>query len=170
MIFLGDFSPIKPDFGLLFWTSVIFLIFWFLIAKFAFGPIRDALKKRQADIQDALDESVKARQEMANMKAENENILTEARTERSKILKEAKAAGDAMVNESKTKAKEEAKRIVASAKNEIENQKKAAMTELKNMTGQMALTIAEKVLQKELNKSGEQDNLINSLIDDIKLN
>ena len=170
IIFLADFNVIKPDFGLLFWTTLIFGLFWFLIGRFAFGPIKDALKKRESDIQTALDEASKAREEMANLKAENDKILTEARAERSQILKEAKESRDAIVNEAKDKAKEEAKRIVTSAKNEIENQKKSAMAELKNMTGQMAISIAEKVLNQKLEKDGAQDQLINSLIDDIKLN
>ena len=56
MLFLADFSVIKPDFGLLFWTSIFFLLFWLLIGKFAFKPIAESLKKRTSDIQDALDE------------------------------------------------------------------------------------------------------------------
>ncbi len=170
LVLLADFNVIKPDFGLLFWTTVIFGLFWFLVGRFAFGPIRESLQKRESDIQDALDQAAKAREEMANMKAENEKILAEARAERSQILKEAKESRDAIVNEARDKAKDEAKRIVTNAKSEIENQKKAAMTELKNMTGQMALQIAEKVIKKDLGNDGEQDRLINNLIDDIKLN
>ena len=170
MTFLGNFTVLQPDPGLIIWATVIFLLFWGIMAKYAFGPIKDALKKREHDIQTALDEASKAREEMANLKAENDKILTEARAERSQILKEAKESRDAIVNEAKDKAKEEAKRIVTSAKTEIENQKKAAMTELKNMTGQMAVSIAEKVLNQNLNKDGAQDKYINSLIDEIKLN
>lgn len=170
ILFLSDFNVIKPDFGLIFWTTIIFGLFWLLVGKFAFGPIKEALRKREGDIQDAIDQAAKAREEMANLKAENEKILAEARAERSQILKDAKEAGAATVEDAKNKAKEEAQRIVNNAKNEIENQKKAAVAELKNMTGQMAITIAEKVLSKELDKSGEQEKLVNTLIDEIKLN
>jgi len=57
LIFLADFSVIKPDFGLLLWTTVFFLLFWFVIGKFAFRPIANALKKREDDIQNALAEA-----------------------------------------------------------------------------------------------------------------
>ncbi|MFT5165277.1 MAG: F-type H+-transporting ATPase subunit b [Saprospiraceae bacterium] len=170
IIFLADFSPIKPDFGLLFWTTFIFLLFWFMMSRFAFTPIKDALKKRSADIQQALDEAKKAREEMATLKSENEAILTEAREERSKILKEAKAAKDSIINEAKTKAKEEAQRIVTNAIAEIENQKNAALLDVKNQAGMMALAIAEKVIKRQLTGDSEQEKYANSLIDEIKLN
>jgi len=170
MIFLLDFSPIKPDYGLLLWSSVIFILFWVLMGKMAFGPIKEALKKREGDIQDALDEAKNARDEMSNLKAENEQILVQAREERSKILKEAKEIKDTMIKEAKEKAKEEAQKIVISAKNEIENQKTAALIDLKNQSGMMALKIAEKIIKKQLSGDSEQEKFANSLIDDIKLN
>lgn len=170
MIFLADFSVIKPDFGLLFWTTVIFGLFWFIIGKYAFRPMATALKKREQDIQDSLDEAKKAREEMANLKAENEQLLKEAREERSKILKEAKEAKDTIISEAKAKAKEEAKKIVSSAKQEIENQKMAALIEVKNQVGLMALDVAEKVLKKELKGDSNQEAFVNKLVDDIKLN
>ena len=170
MIFLLDFSPIKPDFGLLLWSSVIFILFWVLMGKMAFGPIKEALKKRESDIQDALDEAKNARDEMSNLKAENEQILIQAREERSKILKEAKEIKDTVIKEAKDKAKEEAQKIVTNAKNEIENQKTAALIDLKNQSGMMALEIAEKIIKKQLSGDSEQEKFANSLIDDIKLN
>ena len=170
MIFLIEFTPIRPDFGLLFWTLVIFLLFWYIIGKFAFRPIANALKEREHDIQNSLDEAKKARQEMANLKAENEELLAQAREERSAILKTAKEAKDNIISEAKDKAKEEAQRIVADAKDQIENQKMAAMIDLKNQVGAMALTIAEKVIRKELSGNAEQESFVNGLVKDIKLN
>ncbi len=170
MIYLLDFSVIRPEYGLLIWSTGIFLLFWFIMGRLAFNPIKDALKKREGDIQDALDEAKKAREEMANLKSENEKILAEARETRSNILREAKEAKESIINEAKTKAKEEAQRIVLSAKSEIENQKNAAMQEVKNNAGMMALAIAEKVIKKQLAGDSEQEKYANSLIDEIKLN
>ncbi len=170
MIFLIDFTPIKPDFGLIFWTTIIFLIFWLMIGKFAFRPIAEALKKREADIQGSLDEAKRVRQEMQNLKSENEALLVQAREERAQILKEAKDAGHRIVDEAKVKAKEEAQKIVASAKEQIEHQKMAAITDLKNQVGAISLEIAEKVIRKELRGNTEQEAFVNALVKDIKLN
>jgi F-type H+-transporting ATPase subunit b len=167
---LADFSVIKPDFGLFLWTTVFFLIFWFGISKVAFRPIANALKKREDDIQGALDEAKLAKEEMQNLKSENEKLLALAREERAKILKEAKDTKNSIINEAKTKAKEEASKIVNSAKIEIENQKSAAITEVKNKVGNMALEIAEKVLRKELTKDKSQVDFAEQLVKEIKLN
>ena len=170
MLFLADFSVIKPDFGLLFWTSIFFILFWTLIGKFAFKPIVESLKKRTSDIQDALDEAKKAKEEMQALNSKNEALIKEGQAQRATIIKEAKAAKDAIINEAKAKAKEEANRIVSTAKAEIEAQKKAALTEVKNQVGQMALDIAEKVIRKELQGDAEQVSFVNKLVDEIKFN
>lgn len=169
-LFLADFSVIRPDPGLIFWTSIIFLIVWFVLGRFAFRPIQEALKKRETDIQSALDEAKRTREDMANLKAENEQLLKEAQEERAKILREAKEVKDSIINEAKTKAKEEARDIVASAKEEIENQKMAAITEVKNEVGNMALDIAEKLLHKELKGDSSQETFVQKLVDELKLN
>ena len=170
IILLADFSVIRREPGMLIWTTIIFLLFWFILGKLAFKPIGEALKTRENSIQNALDEAKKAREEMENLKSENDKILAEAREERTKLLKEAKETKDAIITEAKTKAKEDAQKIVSNALLEIENQKKSAMAEIKNMTGNLAVEIAEKLIKKDLKGNAEQEAYVNSLINDIKLN
>jgi len=170
MFFLADFNVIRPDFGLIFWTSIIFCLFWLLIGKFAFKPIAEALKKRENDIQSALDEAKNAKLEMATMRSENEALLAQAREERASIIKEAKEAKVAMITEAREIAKEEASKITSSAMLEIENQKKAAITEVKNQVGGMAVQIAEKILKRELSGEGAQSSFVSTLVDEINLN
>lgn len=169
MIFLADFSVIRPEPGLLIWTLIIFLLFWFLMSRFAFKPIAEGLKKRETDIQDALDQAKKAREEMANMQAENEKLLAQAREERALILKEAKEAKEEIIAEAKDRANNEYRRKVESAMQDIENMKQAALVDLKNQTGQMAIEIAEKVLQKQLANNTEQLAFAKSLAEQIKI-
>ena len=170
MFYLLDFNPILPDFGLIFWSGLTFLVFWFIVGKFAFKPIAGALRKREDDIQNALDEAKRAREEMEALAADNEKLLAEAREERAKILKESKDAGTRIVNESKEKAKEEAQKIVESARLEIEKQKKEALVDVKNQVGAMALDIAEKVLRKELSSDNSQQEYVEQLVREIDLN
>ncbi len=169
-ITLIDFSPLKPDFGLLFWSTVFFLLFWFMIGKLAFKPIVKALKDRQEDIRNSLDAAKKAREEMSNLKAENERILAEAREEKMLIIKEAKESANLVVSEARDKAKEEAQRLLQQAKTDIENAKMAAMVDVKNEIGVMALQIAEKVIRQQLNDQPAQVQYVNKLMDEIKMN
>lgn len=170
MFFLAEFTPIRPAWGLLFWTTIIFFLFWGLIGRFSFRPIAEALKKREHDIQSALDEAKKAKEEMSNLQAENQKLLAQARQERAVILKEAKDASNQMISEAKNKAKDEAHKIVVSAQREIENQKKLALREVKNQVGTMALDIAEKVIRKQLGENEEQKSFVDNLVDELKLN
>jgi F-type H+-transporting ATPase subunit b len=170
MLVLLDFSPIRPEFGLLLWSTIIFVLFYLVMAKFAFKPIVNALKKREHDIQDALDESKKAREEVANMKSENAALLAQAREERSKMIQEAKDTKNQMISEAKNKAKEEANKIVTNAKIEIDNQKKAALLEVKNQVGIIAIEIAEKLIKKEMSNNADHKSFVDQLVDDIKMN
>ncbi|HRO09032.1 MAG TPA: F0F1 ATP synthase subunit B [Saprospiraceae bacterium] len=170
MFSLVTFTPFQPTPGLAIWSLVIFLIFWYIVSKFAFKPIAEALEKREEDIQNAMDAAKKTKEEMANMKAENEKLLAEAREERSKIIQEAKDIKNQMISEAKDKAKEEANKIVANAVTEIESLKRTAFTEVKNEIGTMALSIAEKVIKKELQGDANQEAFVNTLVKDIHLN
>ena len=88
---------VTPNFGLIFWQLVTFLIVLFLLTKFAWKPIMNALRERETSIENALSAAERAKLEMQGLKAENEKLLAEARMERDKILKEASDAGNALV-------------------------------------------------------------------------
>jgi len=170
MIYLVSFAPFQPTPGLALWSLIIFLLFWLLMGKYAFKPIMQGLKKRETDIQSALDEAKKAKEEMSNLQAENESLLQQAREERAAMLKEAKDTKNQIVTEAKDKAKVEANKIIADARLEIENQKKAAIADVKNQAGTLALDIAEKVLRKELKGDPQQVSYVNQLVSEISKN
>ena len=169
LFFLAEFNVARPGIGLLFWTFLIFCLFWALVGKFAFRPIKDALKKRNQDIQDALDEAKNARDEMAKLSHDNQRLVNEAREERARMLREAKETGDRLIAEARNKAKEEAQKIVIDARNEIEIQKNKAIVEVKNKVGQMSVDIAEKLIRVQMAQSQEQKALVDKLVNEIKL-
>jgi F-type H+-transporting ATPase subunit b len=170
LIFLAEFTVIRPDPGTVFWTTLIFALFWFLMSRFAFKPIANALKERELDIQNSLDSAKRAREEMAQLQAKNEDLLAQAQEERAKILHEAKVAKDTIIAEARDKAKEEAHRIVVNAKAEIENMRMAAIIDLKNQVGNIAVDIAEKILERELKSKAEHEQYVKDLVDGMKLN
>lgn len=161
---------LQPGLGLLFWQAIIFLTIVFLLGKFAWKPILNSVKAREKSISDALQAAELAKQEMANLKADNEKLLQEARLERDKILAEARTAKEKMIADAKAVADNEAKRIVEQAKDEINNQKNAALAEVKTIAASLSLEIAEKVLGKQFENKTEQEQLVTNLLKDIKLN
>ena len=160
----------SPSFGLLIWTLLAFLIVLFILGKFAWKPILSSLKEREKGINDAITLAEKVKGEMAQMKSENEALLTRAREERAVMIKEAKETSDKMISEAKDKAKSEFDRIVSEAQQAIQQQKNAALTDVKNQVGNLVIEVAEKVLRKELSDRGAQENYIKQLADGVKLN
>ena len=161
---------VTPGIGLIVWTSLAFLIAWFILGKFAWKPILKALGDRERSIEEALESAERAKREMAELKSKNDDLLKEARKERDEILKEARETRDMVIGEAKNKAKEEADKIVAGARETIRNEKMAAVTELKNQVAVLSIEIAERILQDELSDSTKQKSLVDNLMDDVKLN
>ena len=161
---------VTPEIGLIFWTTVSFIILLWLLGKFAWKPILSALNEREDGIKKALVEADKARQEMAELQSSNENILKEAREERDALLKDAREIKNNMISEAKEEAKTQADKIVHQAKVTIENEKQAAITHLKNHVAELSIGIAEKVIKEELSNKDKQIDLIEKMLDDATLN
>lgn len=161
---------LTPDFGLFFWTLIAFLLVLFILGKFAWKPILNSLSERENSIASSLATAEKARQEMANLKSENEALLQKAREERSVMLKDAKETAEKLISDAQNKAKSEYERIVSDAQIAITQQKNAALTDVKNQVGSLVIEVAEKVIRKQLANKGEQEALIADLVDNVKMN
>jgi len=162
---LGEFSV-----GLFFWQTLLFVALILLLKKFAWKPILDAVNEREQGIKHALDSAEQAKQEMANLQADNEKLLKEARAERDAMLKEARDIKNKMINDAKEEAKGEADKMVAQAQAAIESEKKAAIADLKNQVASLSLEIAEKVVRENLSSDDKQQKLVKNLLDDSSLN
>ncbi|MET3113421.1 F-type H+-transporting ATPase subunit b [Pedobacter sp. CG_S7] len=159
-----------PEIGLVIFQTIAFLLLMFILGKFAWKPILAAIKEREQSIDEALNKAELAKQEMARLTAQNEELMKTARAERDLMLKEAKALKDSIVNEAKTQAQTEGAKLIDKAKNEIENQKKAALYELKSQVSSLSLEIAERVLRGQLQDRAKQEDLVANLLKDVELN
>ncbi|HEX5669537.1 MAG TPA: F0F1 ATP synthase subunit B [Chitinophagaceae bacterium] len=158
---------LTPAFGLIFWTLVAFLGAFFILKKFAWPAIINGLNEREKTIADSLATAERVRQEMAELKSENEALLIQAREERAQMLKEAKETKDKIINDAKEQAKVEANKIIVDANNAIQNAKMAALTDVKNQIGNMVVEVSEKVIRRELAASADQEAYIRKLADDL---
>ncbi len=161
---------LTPALGLFVWTLVAFLIVLFILKKFAWKPILKMLNERETGIADSIATAEKVKEEMKQMKAQNETLLVQAREERMQLLKEAKETKDRIIAEAKEQAKVEAEKIMEDTRLQIERQKNAAITEVKNEIGNLAVEVAEKILRKQLAGQSEQEGFVKMLADEIKLN
>jgi F-type H+-transporting ATPase subunit b len=159
-----------PEFGLLIWTLLAFLVVFYILGKFAWPAIVKGLKEREQGITDSLATAEKVKAEMAQLKSENEALLAQAREERAQMLKEARDIKEKIINEAKDQAKTEASKIIVNAQAAIEQQKMAAITDVKNQVGNLVIEISEKILRRELSNKTEQENYIKQLANEVKLN
>ena len=162
---INDFS-----FGLFIWQVVIFVGLIFLLKKFAWKPILDAVNEREQGIKNALESAENARNEMQNLQADNQRILQEARAERDAMLKDAREMKEKMVADAKNEAQEQGQKMIDQAKAAIESEKNAAMADLKSQVATLSLSIAEKVLKDELSNKESQTKLVEKMLGDVKLN
>ena len=161
---------VTPDIGLIFWTTISFAILYFILSKFAWKPILGAVNEREKSIKDALSAAEKAKEEMVNLKADNEKILNEAKLQRESLLKEAREIKSKIIADAEIQATEKANKLIDSAKTAIENEKSAAMKELQNTVVDLSFNIAEKLLTKELDNKEKQLENIQDILDKSKFN
>jgi len=159
-----------PHLGLIVWTLLAFLIVFFILKKFAWKQIIGGLQERESNIADAIATAEKVKNEMAQLKSDNEALLQSAREERAAMLKEAKDNKDKMISDAKEEAKAQAAKIIADANASIHHQKMAALTDIKNQVGKMVVEVSEKILRKELSDKANQESYISKLAEEIKLN
>jgi F-type H+-transporting ATPase subunit b len=159
-----------PEFGLLIWTLLAFLVVFFILGKYAWPAIVKGLRDRESSITDALATAERVKAEMAQLKSENEALLAQAREERAIMLKEARDTKDKIINEAKEAAKTEANKIIVDARAAIEVQKMAAITEVKNQIGNLVVEVSEKILRRQLQNKPEQESYIKQLAEEVKLN
>lgn len=156
--------------GLFIIQSVIFLVLIFVLRKFAWKPIMDAVNEREVIIVDSLNQAKLAKQEVQNLKAENEVIIREAKVERDNILKEAREIKDKIVGEAKDAAKAEGDKMIEQARQSIQTEKSAAMADIKNQIGALSVNIAESILKQKLDNDGAQNTLVENILNKSNLN
>ena len=146
--------------GLFFWQTVLFIALIFLLRKFAWKPILNAVIEREEKIEGALKAAEEAENKMKELSANNEKILADARVERENILKDVRSIKEKIIADAKSQATTEAEKIITSAKEQINIEKMKAMTEIKNQVVDISIEMAEKILRTELKDAKNQKKLI----------
>ena len=141
----------------------------FVLVKFGFPVIIKGVEDRNKYIDESLLAAKQAREELASVKANSENLIDEARKEQSRILAEAAKTRDIIVNGAKDKAAEEASKIMESAREQIALEKEDAIRQIRREVAVLSVDISEKVLRKNLDKKNEQMSMIDRLLNEINM-
>lgn len=161
-------SLITPDFGLLFWMTLIFAVVFFILAKFGFPIITGMVEKRSDRIDESLRKAEEAEKALAEMDERRQQILSDAKAEQARILREASATSDSIVSKAQDKAKEEASKILEQARIEIAAEKESALRDIRRVVANLSVEVAEKVLRADLDEDEKQGAYLDRLIDEVQ--
>lgn len=160
-------SILTPDFGLLFWMLLAFLIVFCLVAKFGFPIITKMVEERKKYIDESLKKAHEANEKLTGINKESERILNEACIQQAEILNQAKATGDSIIKEAREKAQAESAKIILDAKAQIAAEKENALRDIRQTVADLSIMIAEKVVRQKLADNNEQQKLIEKMLDEV---
>ena len=149
--------------GLFVWTILTFLLLVFVLAKFAWKPLLKMLQDREDMIRSSLEDAEKAKSELERLNEESEAIMAKARSEAQSILADGKAAAEKVKDGIIAKSKEQASKIREDAGNQIQVEKDKAISEIKEEVVNLTLSVAEKLIQKNLSDADNKSLIEESL-------
>ena len=160
----GASNPlVQLDPGLFIWTILTFLILFFVLSKFAWKPLLTLLESRENTIKSSLEDAEKAKQELERLNTESEAIISEARSEAQSIRVEAKSAAEKIKADIMAQAGEDAKKLRDETEKQIQVEKDKAIGEIRQEVVGLTITVAEKIIRKNLSKEDNQDLIEDSL-------
>lgn len=159
---------LTPDFGLIFWQVVILLVVLWILGRVAWRPILGAIQYREDSVATALAAAEEAKKLVEQVQVDKEALLQTAYIERKRIVEEAIAAKQLIIEQAQIKAEEVSQRIIAQTNAVLKKEKDAAIETLRQQTVVLAVQIAEKLLQNELQQQGTHEQLIQRLIKEVR--
>jgi F-type H+-transporting ATPase subunit b len=163
MIF-ADLISVVP--GLMVWTIIAFGLTFFVLRRFAFGPIQKLIDERRDRIREALDEADKARHEARELRELTKAEREEAKAERERILDESRRQGQAQFEQARAQADDDLKRRLEENKREIEAENRRLREQIRRDVVELTLLAAEKVTGKSLD-ADDQRRLIDETIEEV---
>lgn len=160
---------VTPDFGLIFWTSIVFIILLLILKKFAWKPIIDNVDARNTKIKNALISAEEAEKKMISLHAKNDEIIKKTLLERDNLIKEAKEISNKIISDAKNEGNKKKEQIIKNANEKIKNDEAALKADFNNQVGMLSIEIAKKILSKELTDQNTHQDLIADMIKNMKM-
>lgn len=160
-------SLITPDFGLIFWMTLIFAIVFFILAKFGFPMITGMVDERAERINASIKLAKEAEKKLGEIAVQQEKMLEETRAEQSRLIKEAAQTRDAIIAQAKGQAQAEADKVIAKAHEQIAAERDAALKDIRSQVALLSMEVAEKIVRQRLADDKAQVDLVNSILDDL---
>jgi F-type H+-transporting ATPase subunit b len=148
---------LDPNYGLMAWTLIVFIILFSILGKLAFPKILAAVQAREKALEDTIDSAKRDREEAARLLAEHRAALDASRGEAQKIIVDARAAAERVRGELIEQAHAEQASMLARARQEIESEKAKAILALRREAVDLAIAGASKAIEKNLDQQSNRD-------------
>lgn len=158
----------KPEFGLVFWMLIVFLIILGILAKFAWPVIIRSIEERADFIDSGVKYTQDAIRKLNEAKEQARLMIEEAHKQQVDTLQETERMRQRMIEEAKEAARGEAQKLIEEAHDSIEQSKREAELQLQKQVGRLTLEVAGKLLRKDLEGDGEQEALVDRILDEMK--
>ena len=152
--------------GLMIWTIVCFAITFFVLRKYAFGPIQQMIDARRQRIEEAIAEADRAREEARKLLEEHRKLIGQAKSESEEILSEARRIADSQRERVRAETEEDRQRRLEETRRQIEQATHQALGQIRDEVGKLSLLAAEKVTRKTLTDA-DQRRLIDEALAEI---
>ncbi len=149
-IIMAESSLLSVNPGLIFWTTLTFLLLMFILYKLAWKPILTAVANREKQIRDSLEKADKMQIEAEEKLASYQQMLENAKKETQGILNNGRKTAESFREESLAKSKEEASRILEKTKKEISLEREKALAEIRSLVVDLSLAAASKLVERSL--------------------
>jgi F-type H+-transporting ATPase subunit b len=159
-----------PHLGTIIWTTIIFLIVFYVLSKFAWKPLLKALDERETNIEEALKSADEAKKKLAQLEKDQQQIVFAAKQEKEHLIKEGIVQRDKIIAEAKEKSALQTEKMIDEAKKRILMEREAAMIDMKNQIASLSVEIATKVVKAEMEDKKRHEKLVEELIKDVELN
>ncbi len=159
-----------PDFGLIFWMFVAFLLLFLALRKWAWPSIIKSMESRADLIDKGVEYAQNAKEQLDNARKEAENYIAEAQKQQAEILRDAAKIKTQIIEEARNEASVEAKKVMDAAKLSIEQSRKEAELQFRNEVSKFSIEIAEKMLREKMASDKAQLELVDKLLDEIEKN
>lgn len=159
-----------PDFGLVFWMFIAFLVLFLVLAKWGWPVIIKQMDNRADTIDKGVEYAREAKQQLDNAREESRKYVEEAQARQAEMLRDAARMKSQIIEEAKKEASEEAKKVMEAAKVSIEQSRKEAELQFRNEVSKFSLDIAEKMMRGQLKNDAAQKQLVDRMLDEIENN
>jgi F-type H+-transporting ATPase subunit b len=156
-------GPLTVDFGLMFWTLVVFGLLLLILRKFAWPAILGAVQAREQALERQLAEAERSRAEAAELLAEHRKLVADAKAQAHGIVVEARQLAEKERAVALEKVKQEQEEMLARARREIAAERDRAIADLRREAVDLSLAAASKLVEKRLDSETDRKLVLDYL-------